>query len=65
MSFAGARNEAASFQQELIRAEGQRHDAETAVASLMMDVAKIRAVRVNLEGTVVRLQNEAADKRPP
>jgi len=55
VSFAGARNEAAGFQQELIRAEGQRHDAETAVASLMMDVAKLRAIRVNLEGTVVRL----------
>ena len=65
MSYADARNEATGFQQELIRAEGQRRDAEAAVDSLTVDVAKHRAVRANLEGTIVWLQNEAAGKRSP
>jgi hypothetical protein len=53
VSYADARNEATGFQQELIRAEGQRRDA------------KHRAVRANLEGTIVWLQNEASGKRSP
>jgi hypothetical protein len=51
------------FQQELMRVEGQKRDAEAAMASLTVDVANHRAAHANLEGTVLRLQNEAIGKR--
>jgi len=60
LSSADARNESEDLRQELARVDGQRKEAEAAVASLTIDVATHRAMQQRLEAAVVRLQNEAA-----
>ncbi|KAG2565288.1 golgin-84-like isoform X2 [Panicum virgatum] len=55
-----AHNESKDLRQELTRVDSQRKEVEAAVASLTVDVATHRATQQRLEGTVVRLQDEAA-----